>query len=304
MTLALVTLEDRRAVYALLDRYLDWLPPARLSVSRGDTDAKPGAGRWARCQTCGGTGRVAGVKQQPCRKDHDHWPYDHGCRPCPADCERGYLRLHGQAALEGIDPMLRQVRDEQVTEAHERAERRRYVDAQLVKLAALQRQHSGEESAGDDLTRAHDAKARLWRTGSFAHLEVCLELLALTSPLRMEALRVFVLERQFPPGARVRVRLDETVVWIAERMCRPILLPADARAEVSAWKHALQHGKTAAHRVQRAARDAEVVELSVVHGWSLRRIGSLYDLSPEGVRKIVNGHAGGEHPGVASGAAA
>lgn len=287
-------------MYALLDRYLDWLPPARLSVARPERSSSSPDGGWRPCSRCAATGRVTGegTAAKPCRQKHDRWPTGHGCRPCLA-CDGGYVRVDAG----GRDLMLNAGKHDLDTDAQVKAEARRLVDAQLVKLAALQRQHAGVEGAGDELTRASEAKARQWRTGSFAPLELCLELLAVAAPLRMEALRLFVLERQFDPNPAVRARLDETVGWIAVRMPRPILLPADARSEMAAWKHSLQHGKTLAHRRDREARDVEIAVLAGEHGWSLRRIGALYDLTPEGVRKIVAGQAG-ELAAVASGPAA
>lgn len=291
--LAVVTLEDRRAVYALLDRYLDWLPPTRLAVRRAEDGVKPGVGRWRRCETCDGQGRVLGEgrAQRACRQPHVVWPPRHGCRPCPAACEAGFVRLHGKQAAEGTDRMIERVVGKEtgvdVTASYAKAERRRSVDAQLVKIAALQRQHDGVEDAPDDWTRAHDAKERLWRSGSFPSLELALELLALTAPLRLEALRLFVIDQHFDPDLEVRERLDEIVDWIAARIRRPILLPADAKAELAAWKRSLEHGRDPRHQEQRRARDLQIVELVETQHWSLRRVGTVFDLSHERVRAIV-----------------
>lgn len=311
MTLALVTLEDRRAVYALLDRYLDWLPPARLAVVRPERSSTSVVeGGWRPCGRCAATGRVVGegAAAKPCRKlhsvKHDNgretviWPLDHPCRPC-LSCDGGYVRVD----KDGKDRMLNASKTEFATGAQVRHERRRLVAAQLAKIAALQRQHDGTEDPGDELSRAHEARERLWRTGSFGSLERTLERLATEAPLRHETLRVFVIERQFDPDPGVQVRLDETVDWLAGRVKRPILLPADARHELDVWKFTLQHGKTPAHREARAQRDSEIAELYDVHSWSLRRLASLYALTPEGVRKILAAQAS-ETAAVASGPAA
>lgn len=284
--LRVVTMEDRRAVYALLDRMLDWLPPARLSVAR-DESSKPGVGTWRPCGVCGATGRLLGGK--PCRQAHIRWPYGHGCVEC-RNCEQGHVRIPSRRGEPpaGTDQMLTAGRHELETEAHRKAENRRYVDAQLVKLAALARQRAGVEAADDELTRAVSAKERLYRTGSFGRLEVALLQLAIHAPLRHEAVRVFVIEGVTKPSPPVRARLDETVAWLAERMPRPILLPGDAIAEVEAWKRSLENGRTPEHRRLRAVRNAEIEHLRADHGWSLRRIGDTYALSAEGVRKILD----------------
>lgn len=292
MSLALVTLADQRAVRALLDRYLDWLPPARLSVARPDRAGRsPREGGWRACTRCAATGRVTGEgpTAKACRQKHDRWPSGHGCRPCVA-CDSGYIAVPDG----GRDLMLNPGKNDFVVDDHGRGlhEQRRHRDAQLVKLAALQRQHDGKEAPGDELDRALKAKEHLWKTGSFAQLEAAMELLAVTMPLRLQALVVFVIEAQFDPNPATQLHLDETIVWLAERMPRPILLPGDARDEIEAWKHSLQHGKTLQHRRDRLARDAEIGELANAHGWSLRRVGALYSLSPEGVRKILAGQAG------------
>lgn len=298
MTDRLVTLEDRRAVYALLDRMLDWLPPARLSLTRAEA-SKPGEGRWRRCDRCAATGRVVGAGNgaKPCRGNHDRWPHGHGCRPCDL-CDNGWIRGTG----DGSDRMLNPGKHDLDTEAQERAQRRRWVDAQIVKIQALQLQQAGKEAAPDEFTRAHDARERLYETGSFRGLELVLELLAITAPGRHAAVVFFVVEGHLGVTPDVRSHLDETVAWIAARMPRPILLPADASAEIAAWKHSLEHGRLPAHRAQRDARNAEILNLVDEHGWSLRRVGRLYDLSHVSVLKIVQG--AGERAAVASGPAA
>lgn len=287
MKLQVVTLEDRRATYALVDRMLDWLPPARLSVAR-DESSKPGVGTWRPCGVCGATGRLLAGK--PCRQAHTTWPYGHGCVECQ-NCDRGHVRIptrRGEPPA-GSDRMLTAGRHELEADAHRKAENRRYVDAQLVKLAALARQRAGTEAADDELTRAVAAKERLYRTGSFGRLEVALLQLAIHVPLRHEAIRMYVIEGVAKPSPAVRARLDETVEWLAERMPRPILLPGDAIAEIEAWKRSLQFGKTAEHTRLRRLRDAEIRVLRFEQGWSLRRIGDTFAMSPEGVRKIADG---------------
>lgn len=295
--MTVVTLEDRRAVYALLDRYLDWLPPARLSVGRAEGPVKVGVGRWRRCEACDGEGRVLGEGkgQRPCRQAHPRWPSRHGCRPCPVGCERGFVRLHGRAAESGADPMINSVKGKSgvdVTASYERAERRAWVDSELVKLEALQRQHAGVEAAPDDWTRAHDAKRHQWRTGSFAALESALFLLQVEQPLRFAVLRVYVIERQFPMPDRLRFRMDETVDWLAARMPADILLPQDAKEELAKLRFSLEHGRDPRHLEMRRARDEQIVELVVEHGWSLRRVGKKFDLSHVRVGEIVRGAAG------------
>lgn len=311
MTLQVVTLEDRHAVYALLDRYLDWLPPAKLAVRRAEDGAATlGAGRWRRCETCDGKGRVQGVgrQQRPCRLEHLTWPVGHGCRPCPAACQAGYVRMHGANSVTGTDRMIKRVVGKEtgvdVTASYAKSERRRSADAQLLKIAALERQRGdardprtvtpsfrgvllAAESDPDELTRAHDAKERQWHTGSFAALDRALELLALSQQLRFEALHVFVIDQHFDPAPPVRVRLDEIVDWLAARMPRPILLPADAQGELAAWKHALEHGRDRAHAEARAARDRQIVDLVELEGWSRRRVADVFDLSHTRVARIV-----------------
>jgi hypothetical protein len=294
--LHVVTLADRRAVAALLDRMLDWLPPARLSVARDET-SKPGVGTWQGCPVCASTGRV--VAGKACRQPHTRWPFGHGCVPCQA-CTDGYrLERPGRGmAPSGTDRMLNPGKHDLDTDAQRKAEQRRYLDAQLVKLAALERQRAGVEAPDDDLTRAVAAKAHLYSTGSFARLEVALLQLAIAAPLRHEAVRLYLIEHQAVPSPPARERLDSAVGWLAARMPRPILLPGDAVNEVEAWKRSLEAGRTPEHRRQREARDREIVDLVDEHGWTLRRVAALYALSPEGVRKIV-GRV--ERHGVASG---
>lgn len=287
----LVTLEDRRAVYALLDRMLDWLPAAALGLRRPEDGAtRPGEGRWVRCSRCAGEGRVTGegAAARACRQRHDRWPHGHGCRPCLA-CEYGWVKLPVAKGRPqpGSDPMLNPGRTEFATEAAERSERARWVDAQLVKLAALQAQHDGRELPDDEADRMLKRKRHLYGSGSFGRLEAALDLLAVTYPARHAAVVFFVVERQLEPNPDTRVRLDESVVWLAARMPRPILLPADAQHELAVWKISLRTGKTAEHRRQRDLRDAEIVALNRDHGWSLRRLATLYDMSPEGIRGII-----------------
>lgn len=195
--------------------------------------------------------------------------------------------------------MLEPGKHELHTEAQLKAERRRWIDGELRKLQALARQRgdrrdaaTGEwlgsaEAADDELTRALGAKTHLYRTGSFAKLDVALFALRLQYPLRYDSLVEYVIEATAKPTPPVRAHLDETVIWIAERLPRPILLPADAAAEMAAWKRSLQHGKTPEHKRQREARDLEIFDLIETHGWSLRRVGRVYDLSPEGVRHAL-----------------
>lgn len=216
---------------------------------------------------------------------HSGWPYRHGCRPC-LNCEAGWIRVGGDPTVAG-DPMVNPGKHELDDQAQVKAERRRLVDAQLVKLQALQRQHDGIEWPDDDLTRALMAKTRLYRTGSFGWLDRALLLLAAAYPLRHDAVRLYVIEAQAVPSAAVRERLDETVDWLSERMPRPILLPADAVREVEAWKHSLENGRTPKHRMLRVARDLEMHELYTVHGWSQRRIAEAYALSQGAVSKIL-----------------
>lgn len=326
MNLAVVTLEDRQAVYSLLDRWLDWIPPVRLAVKRGETTTAAGVGRWERCTVCAGTGRLIGEGRlaRACRGNHAEWPYAHGCRACPAGCEQGHLRLHGKKAEAGIDPMLNRIVGKEtgvdVTSTEQRIAKRRWIDGELVKFAALERQRGDArdqrtvtpsylgarlpaEASSDELTRAHDAKERQWRTGSYPAVEMALELLAATHPLRFEALRVFVIDQHFEPAPAVRARLDEIVEWIAARIPRPILLPADAQAELDAWKHTLEHGRDKRHAAQRAVRNRQIVELVEEHSWSLRRVGRVFDLSHERVRMIVM-EADVQRTAVASGPAA
>lgn len=298
MNLQLVTLADRRATYALLDRMLDWLPPARLST-RKDPDAPTGS-TWRRCNRCAGSGRVTGegTGAKPCRQSHPQWdatgrttawPYRHGCRPC-LNCEVGWIRVGGEPSTAG-DPMLSTGKHELDDQAQVKAERRRMVDAQILKLQAHARERGddgAEEAPDDDLTRALRAKDYLYRTGSFRRLEAALLLLAATYPLRHEAVRVFVIEAQAEPSPRVRVNLDQTVDWLAERLPRPILLPADAVREVEAWKRSLEDGRTPKHRMLRVARDLEIHDLATAHGWSQRRIAEHYALSQTGVVKILD----------------
>lgn len=288
--LRLVTLADRRAVYALLDRLLDWLPPARLSVAR-DTSTKAGTGTWSVCGTCGGTGRLLGGK--PCRQPHAKWPFGHGCAPCPVCSPEGgdyghtlELPPRGQP-LAGTDRMLIRGVHGLHDEAQAKAERRRYVDAQLAQLEATARQRAGLESPDDDLTRALSAKTHLYRTGSFQHLDAALRLLEVSDRRRFEFVRLTAIEGIVQVTERMRPALDGVVDWVGERMPRPILLPADAVNEVEAWKVSLQLGKTAAHRKQRDQRNREIVELAAEHGWSQRRIATHYALSQPAVQEIL-----------------
>jgi hypothetical protein len=93
---AVVTLEDRRAVYALLDRYLDWLPPARLSVRRAETTVKVGVGRWRRCDTCDSTrGRRSVRAGSRMRSGRPGMGADHARRaatPGMCDCTGNWRR--------------------------------------------------------------------------------------------------------------------------------------------------------------------------------------------------------------------
>lgn len=335
-----VTFADRRAVYALLYRMLDWLPAARLSTVR-DGVSKPGVGEWRRCDRCAATGRVVGdgASVKPCRGMHTSWPFGHGCRQCA--CQDGWVKIGRQrrtkrvsrvvtcwqcdgereiligdvlsesmhwqqcgvceatgkltveeevpddSAPEGSDRMLSPGKHSLHDDAMTKAEKRRWVDAQIIKIAALQRQHDGTEAPADDLSRALEAKAHLYRTGSFQTLELALEMLSIAYPLRHDSVRLFVIEGQYRPDAGTRLRLDETVDWLAARMTGTIHLPGDARDEMDRWKHSLQHGRTPEHGRQRAARNLEIIRLRDEHGWSLRRIGDLYSLSGETVRGIV-----------------
>lgn len=285
MNLQLVTLADRRATYALLDRMLDWLPPARLST-RKDPDAPTGS-TWRRCNRCAGSGRVTGegAGARACRMAHTSWPHRHGCRPC-LNCEGGWIPVGGDPTTAG-DPMLTAGKHELDDQAQVKAERRRMVDAQIVKLEAMFAERDGGEGPDDDLTRALRAKERLYRTGSFRRLESALLLLAATFPLRYDAVRVFTVEHQADPNPAVREHLDETVDWLAERLPRPILLPADAVRETEAWKRSLEDGRSPKHRMLRVARDIEIHQLATAHGWSQRRIAEHYALSQTGVVKIL-----------------
>lgn len=291
MNLQLVTLADRRATYALLDRMLDWLPPVRLST-RKDPDAPTGS-TWRRCNRCAGSGRVTGegTAARACRAAHVGWPYRHGCRPC-LNCEAGWIRIGGDPTTAG-DPMLTAGKHELDDQAQVKAERRRMVDAQILKLQAHARERGDinglfAEAPDDDLLRAIRAKDYLYRTGSFRRLEAALLLLAATYPLRHEAVRVFVIEAQAEPTPRVRVNLDQTVDWLAERLPRPILLPADAVREVEAWKRSLQDGRTPRHTALRAARDLEIGVLATEHRWTQRRIAEHYALTQPTVSKILD----------------
>jgi hypothetical protein len=206
------------------------------------------------------------------------------------------VRLHGKLAEAGVDPMIERVKGKvtgvDVTHGYERAERRAWVDSEIVKLEALQRQHAGVEAAPDDWTRAHDAKEHQWRTGSFAALESALFLLQVKQPLRFAVLRIYVIERQFPMPERLQGRMDETVDWLASRMPADILLPQDARMELAKLRHSLEHGRDPRHVEMRRARDEQIVELVAVHGWSLRRVGRKFDLSHVRVGEIVRLAAG------------
>lgn len=195
--------------------------------------------------------------------------------------------------------MLKPGKHELHTAAELKAESRRWIDAEILKLQAIEAQREGRrnpktgkreppEAPSDELTRAVAAKAHLWRTGSFRHLEVALELLGVTYPDRLASIRVFLIDQNADPSPTILAHLDETIDWLAARLPRPILLPADAIAEIEVWKRSLENGRTADHRRQREQRDVEILDLVETHGWSLRRIGRIYALSPEGVRLALN----------------
>jgi len=268
MTDLLVTLEDRWRVLELAHHLYDWIPPlpspeqrrAVAGFEHGPRDqACPDclandlfAGGVPGCETCGGSGRI------PAGGDRD--PY-----------ERRATAVFDQAALARRDQSNAQV-------------------AAIARIQQLIDEHDGKavrEGWLDRAVRMKEAQQR--RAPAFAQLERALELLAFHNyPLQI-AFLFYEVEQQFPvPDDRIRGALDRAADWLAGWMRRPILLPAEAERDLEAWKHALQHGKTDAHRRARAQRDAQLRDLRHVEGWSLRRIAAAFGLTPEGVRLIVD----------------
>lgn len=283
--LQLVTLADRKAVYALLDRMLDWLPQSGVSVQR-DPSSKPGVGSWRRCNRCAGSGRVTGIGKaaRACRGNHGPDAPGHGCRPC-LNCEAGWVKAtRGQ---EGSSRMLSEGEHELAEEAMTKSERRRWIDTQILNLQAMAAVRAGEAALPDQVLRAISRKQVLYSQGSFGALDVALLQLAFAYPLRHDAIRLYLIDQHAQPAPMVAVRLAETVGWLAERMPRPIRLPHDADQELAAWKHSLEHGRTPAHRDQRDQRNAEIRALRDEHGWAVAKLGAEYNLSRTAVYAIL-----------------
>lgn len=267
MTDLLVTLEDRWRVLELAHHLHDWIPPLPSPEQRRADAGFAHGLRDAACPDCLANDRPSGMP---------------GCETCGGS---GRMEAGGDR-----DPYERRATSLFDKAAVDRRDRAAAVAAVIARIQQVIDEHDGVAVGEGWLDRAVRMKeAQHRRAPAFGELERALARLAEAERPLHTCFVFYAVERQFPvPDDRVSGHLDRAADWLAGRMRRPILLPADAQRDLEAWKHALQHGKTAQHRLARAARDAQLRDLRRVEGWSLRRIAAAFGMSPEGVRLIVD----------------
>lgn len=318
-----MTVPDRiAATWALLRSYADWEPSVRVSVARG---AMPGeaAGIVENCPHCEGTGRVPSGRGS-CR-------FCKGTGKHTLDPQTRHEVTGGELPLARIGELVRRRlvlcdrcgKTGRATGRHGDHEPRcphcrgtgtieiideRRTDASLRSLEREQRIRQGQAGADDDpgwwLSHAWDAKAAQWASGSYPELERLLARLRAERPMACSVLDRFIIHPADPLldicSERLRDRLDEIVVWLAERMPDRIRVPPELRVNGRAEaRDMLWHGKGEAHEAARAeraetlvehhAQGATVPELMVEFGLSRPRVYAL--LAEAGQGSMASGPA-------------
>lgn len=310
------------ATWQLLRSYADWEPPIKIAVAQG---AMPGEvpGITEDCPHCQGTGHVPSGRGS--------------CRMCKGtgkhtlDPQTRHEVTDGELPLSRIGELVKRRRvlcdrcggTGRATGRHGDTEPRcphcratgtveiideRKTDASLRQIEREQRIRQGLAGADDDpgwwLSYAWDAKAAQWARGSYPELEQLLTLLRAERPMAHSVLNRFVIHPADPLtevcSERLRDRLDEIILWLADRMPDTIRVPRELRANVrEETRDMLWRGRRPEHEQARDERDSSlqarhaaggsVPELMVEFGLSRPRVYAL--LSETGQGSVASGPA-------------
>lgn len=306
--------------YALLRTFADWEPGLTTwtgSVVRSNAVAGEAAGRLELCQPCDGTGRAGRAACRFCQgagriavdpqtgrqvTDHDT-SFEQLVRRRRVRCDR-CGGSGQQSASSVLEPGRRHL-----LESHEgrswwrESDRDRcpecagtgsveIVDERMTDASLARTQRDWPQLADGDghdpgwwLPAALERKQHQWVTGSYPELEQLLQRLHAEHPVRFRLVdRLVIHPDGSRPSDRVLITLDETVVYLADRMPWPIRVPdqatrdwADARVKQDVWRR-----RGHVHERVRAERDAqlkldrrrgfEITELCLRYGLSRRRV--------------------------------